>query len=122
MNIALWVIQVLIAFQSVSGGVWRITNYQQAARQIASVQALPVGGWMALGGFEILCALGLILPGLLHVMPNLTPIAAACLTVELLVVAGFHAYHGVYGAAGWCAVCAILSAFVAYGRFVLAPL
>jgi hypothetical protein len=37
-----------------------------------------------IGGFEILGAFGLILPGLTGIRRNLTPIAAGCLTIIMI--------------------------------------
>ena len=126
MNILLWVLQILIAVFCIMGAAWRFSNYEQAAKDIASMKALSFGMWNAIGVFEIVCALGLILPGAFNMMPILTPIAAVCLTVEMLLVTGLHArYFGFQlkptNPAIWTIMLAALSAFVAYGRFVLNP-
>ena len=79
MSILLWIIQGVIALFCIMGSVWRFNNYEQAAKDVPSLNALSYGMWNAIGAFEIICALGLILPGLLKMKPVLTPIAAACL-------------------------------------------
>jgi formate-dependent nitrite reductase membrane component NrfD len=124
MNILLWILQVLVAWFCVVGAVWRFLNYDQAAKGIVSVQALSYGTWNAIGVFEIGCSLGLILPGAFKVKPSLTPIAAACLAVELLLVTGLHVHYFGFqfqatNPAAWSFTLAILSAFVAYGRLKL---
>ncbi len=127
MNILLWVIQVVVAMFCVAGAAWRFTNYEEASKQIASLGALPYGAWNAIGAFEVVCALGLILPGLLKLKSFITPAAAACLCVELLLVSALHIrFFGLQmqpsNPATWTLVLAGLSAFIAYGRFALRPL
>jgi hypothetical protein len=121
MNIFLWVIQALVAFQSISGVIWRHNNYDQAAQSVASLKALPESLWSTLGVFELVFALGLILPGILKMNPKLTPVAATGLAVVLLIETGIHVTFGVYAAAAFTAWAMIASGFIAYGRFVLRP-
>ncbi len=126
MNILLWVLQILVAAVCTMGAVWRFFNYDQA-KDIASLQALPYGMWAAIGAFEIVCSLGLILPGLFKVKPGLTPIAAVCLTVELLLVSGLHVHFFGFqlspaNPAMWTIILSVLAALVAYGRTALKPL
>lgn len=126
MNILLWVLQALVAVYCIMGSLWRIMNYDQAAKQIASVQALPAGMWNLIGLFEIICALLLILPGAFKMKPTWTPIAAACLAVEMLLVTGLHVkYFGFQvqatNPAMWTIMLCVLAAFIAYGRTVLKP-
>lgn len=127
MNIVLWALQGVLAFFCVSGAVWRFKNYEEASKDVPSMAALSQGMWNAIGAFEIICALGLILPGLLKMKTILTPIAAACLAVELLLVTALHVSHFGFevkatNPATWSFALAILAAFIAYGRFVLKPL
>ncbi len=74
-----------------------------------------------IGGCEVLGALGLILPGLLRIRPGLTPLAAAGLVIIMIgaTVLTF-AGDGVMPAL-FPLVVGILAAFVAYGRWRLAP-
>jgi hypothetical protein len=124
MNILLWVLQFFVAVYCAMGAVWRFLNYEQAASQIASIKALSSGMWNVIGLFEIVCALALILPGAFYVKPILTPIAAACLAVELLLISGLHVHYFGFklqptNPAMWTIALAILSAFIAYGRIAL---
>jgi hypothetical protein len=73
MTILLWVVQILLAGLFLfAGGVKLVLPLDQMAGPIA----LP--GWFLrfLGVMEILGALGLILPGLLRIKRELTPMAA----------------------------------------------
>lgn len=125
MNILLWIFQVAVALVTGAGAAWRMVNYAKDAQDVPSVQALSHGAWIALGSFEILCALGLLLPGLLG-LKGWTAIAAAALAVEMLLVSALHLkYFGFQFAATnpavWTLGLAVVAAFVAYGRFVLRP-
>jgi hypothetical protein len=119
-NIALWVVQVLLALHTLMGAVWKLSNSEQT---VASLKAIPHGLWLALGAFEVLCAVGLILPALNKRFTNLAPIAAVCIAGEMLLFCVLHLMSGetnhgemIY----WLAV-ALVCAFVAYGRFVRKP-
>jgi hypothetical protein len=127
MNILLWVIQAVIALFCCAGAAWRIGNYAGAAKQVPSVAALPYGAWLLLGAFEVLCAVGLVVPGLFKLKPQLTVLAAQGLGVEMLLVTGLHLYYfglllSPSNPALWSLALAGASAFVAYGRAALAPL
>jgi hypothetical protein len=74
---------------------------------------------------EVLGTIGLILPGLLGIRPGLTPLAAAGLVI-IMIGATVLTLAGVAPGGAALAliplVVGILSAFVAYGRWRLAPL
>ncbi|MBI1727587.1 MAG: DoxX family protein, partial [Candidatus Rokubacteria bacterium] len=70
---------------------------------------------------EVLGAIGLILPGLLRIRPGLTPLAAAGLVIIMLGATVVTAAGGDVAAALISVGVGLLSAFVAYGRWRLAP-
>ena len=80
-----------------------------------------------IGVAEVLGAIGLILPGLLGIRPGLTPLAASGLVI-IMIGATVLTLAGVVPGGGGAAsaliplVLGLLSAFVAYGRWRLAPL
>ena len=81
MNVALWIIQGLLAALFLfAGGMKLITPIEEMTRQIA----MP--GWFLrfIGVAEMLGALGLIFPWLLGIRAKLTPLAAAGLTVIMI--------------------------------------
>ncbi len=125
MNILLWVLQVALAFQAFAGGAYKIFSFDTLAKMPA-MGDLPRGGWAAVGGFEILCAILLVVPAATRWMPVLTPLAAAALGVESLALAGLYARHSLQLTASnpmvWVVVSALIAAFVAYGRYALKPL
>lgn len=121
MNILFWVLQVLLALHTAMGAVWKFSNSEQA---VPSLSAIPHGVWLALSVLELLCSLGLVLPVISKPLGSLVPIAAACIAAEMLIFCGLHLVSGDtdYSPMIYWLVVAGLSAFLAYGRFVLKPL
>jgi hypothetical protein len=122
MNILLWVLQGLAALMYGASGVMKIFMFDKISQEVPSFGALPREAWMTLGIVELICVVGLIVPGLTHWRPTLTVIAAAILAVESLVFIGVHAKYGEMGSIVMSAVLGLLMAFIAYGRMVLNPL
>jgi hypothetical protein len=122
MNILLWVLQGLAALMYGASGVMKIFMFDKISQEVPSFGALPREAWMTLGIVELICVVGLIVPGLTHWRPTLTVIAAAILAVESLVFIGVHAKYGEIGSIVMSAVLGLLMAFIAYGRLVLHPI
>jgi len=74
-----------------------------------------------LGVAEVLGAIGLVLPGLLRIRPALTPLAAAGLVIIMIGATALTLAGGDVAPALIPLVVGLLSAFVAYGRWRLAP-
>jgi uncharacterized membrane protein YphA (DoxX/SURF4 family) len=124
MNILLWIIQVLLALLFLFAGGTKLALPLETLKSMGSPNQILLPGLLIrfLGVVEVLGALGLILPGLLRIKPGLTPLAAAGLTILMIgAVALTIAGDGV-GAAIVPFVTGLLSAFVAYGRWRVAPL
>lgn len=121
MNVLLWVFQVLLALHTGIGAVWKFSN---PAQNIPSLKAIPPGVWMGLSGLELVCSLCLILPAFYKPLVILVPIAAACIAAEMLFFCGVHLSSGeaANGPMIYWLVVAAICAFIAYGRFKLAPL
>ena len=123
MNVLLWVLQVALALLCLAGGAYKVFMFDQVANEMW-YSALPRGGWGALGVFEMVCGVLLIVPAAAKWMPVLTPLAAAAVALETLALAGLYARYSLKLTAGnplvWAVVMALLAAFVAYGRYTLA--
>ena len=65
MNILVWILQIALALLAGAGGAYKIFSYDELAKMPATA-ALPRGGWAALGAFEIVCAVLLIVPPLMR--------------------------------------------------------
>jgi hypothetical protein len=90
MNILLWVVQIALALLALSGGAYKIFAFDELAKMPATA-ALAHGGWVALGVFEMLCGVLLVVPSAANRMRALTPLAAAALALESLALAGLYA-------------------------------
>ena len=120
MNIALWILQALLAAYFLWHG-WLFVAPPAELVEIMNAQFAP---WFRIfiGVTESLGALGLILPGVTRIMPWLTPLAA----VGLMIVAGsasvLHLSRGEIGSAITTAVLFVLLTFVAYMRWKVKPI
>lgn len=85
------------------------------------IGTLPKGLLIFIGLSEILGGIGLILPAMTGILPELTAWAATGLSVVLVLAALFHLPRREYRNIVVNVVLLALTAFVAYGRFVLAP-
>jgi succinate dehydrogenase/fumarate reductase cytochrome b subunit len=121
MNRTLWVLQILLAALFLFSGA---AKFFAPAEQMT--QGMPA--WMSIsflhfiGVCEMLGGIGLILPGLLHIKPGLTPLAAACLTIIVIGATVVTLMAGMIATALIPFVTTVFAAFVAYGRWRLAPL
>jgi len=121
MNRTLWVVQVLLgALFLIAGG----SKLVMSAEQMSAGMPMPVsmGFLRFIGVCETLGGLGLILPTWLRIMPGLTPLAAAGLVVIMIGATVTTLQMGMVGTAVIPAIVGILCAFVAYGRWRLAPI
>lgn len=121
MNILLWVLQIALAWLCIAGGAFQIFKIDELKKNVAAMRALPRGLWAFLGAFGCLAGLGLVVPGALHVLPILTPIAAAAVAAESVLISAFYIYYGDSSPMMYSAAMAIMAAFISYGRFALRP-
>jgi hypothetical protein len=124
MNIVLWIIQVLLALLFLFGGGTKLVMSVEAMRAMGSPNQILLPGLFLkfIGVCEVLGGLGLILPGLLRIRTGLTPLAASGLVIIMIgATTVTYAADGL-GPALVPFVTGLLAAFVAYGRWRLAPL
>lgn len=122
MNMVLWVLQILAALMYGASGIMKVFLFDKASEGVPSFGALPREVWMALGILELVCTVGLIVPGALHWKPSLTVVAAAVLAIESLVFIWVHVRYRETPTIIMSAVLGLLMAFIAYGRAVLTPI
>lgn len=121
MQIALWIVQVLLAAAFIFAGVRKAFQYERARATLSWVKDIPRGLVAFIGICELLGGLGLLLPAITGILPWLTPLAAAGLGLIMLLAIGFHALRREPQAIVINAVLLLLAAFVAYGRFFVLP-
>jgi hypothetical protein len=119
MTYALWTVQVLLALIfGLSGGIKLVLPIEVVLQQMQ----LPLTGVFVrfIGVAEVLGALGLVLPGLLHMRPELTPLAAAGLATLMLGALMYTPPETDLALLLIPVVVGLLAGFVAYGRWRLA--
>lgn len=121
MNRTLWVLQILLAALFLFSGA---AKFFVPAEQMT--QGMPA--WISIsflhfiGVCEMFGGIGLILPGLLHIKTGLTALAAACLTIIVIGATVVTVMAGMIAMALLPLVTTLVSAFLAYGRWRIAPL
>jgi hypothetical protein len=119
MTYALWIVQGLLAlFFTLGSGAPKLLLPAETLPL-----PIPLPGWFVwfIGVAEVLGGLGLILPGLLRIRPGLTPLAAAGLVLVTIGATVYQLAAGQVGSALFAVVVGLLCAFIAYGRWRLAP-
>jgi hypothetical protein len=119
MNRALWIVQWLLALLFLWAGGFKLVA---SLEQMEGPVALPGPFLRFIGAAELLGGLGLILPGLLRIRPGLTPLAAAGLVIIMIGAMVTTLMGGMVAQALISLIVGLLAAFVAYGRWRLAPI
>ena len=118
MNRTLWVIQWLLACLFLfAGGYKLVVPIEEMLAQMPPMPAWFGTFLQVIGVCEVLGGLGLVLPGLLHIKPGLTPLAAAGLVVIMIGAVVVTVAGGMGAMAIMPFVVGSLAAFVAYGRW-----
>jgi uncharacterized membrane protein YphA (DoxX/SURF4 family) len=121
---ALWVVQVLLALLFIFAGVMKFaTPYEEMVKQanMTNTPVFPHAFILFIGAAELLGGLGLILPSALRIKPSLTPLAAAGLLI-IMIGAVVTTLPAGFAMAMPALIAGLLLAFVAYGRWKLAPI
>ena len=120
-SLVLWIVQGLLALLFLfAGGMKLIVPIEELTAQMT----LPLPGLFVqfIGVAEVLGGLGLILPGLLRIRSELTPLAAAGLVIIMVGATVLTLALGDVAGATVPLVVGLLAAAVAYGRWRVAPL
>lgn len=119
MNRLLWVVQVLLALLFLFAGG---TKLVMPAKELTASGPLPAPFLRFIGVMEIVGGLGLILPGMLRIRTELTPLAAAGLVIIMSGAVVVTILTMDFAMAIMPFVTGVLALFVAYGRWRLVPL
>jgi putative oxidoreductase len=122
MNIALWIVQVLVALVFfVVGFMKAFLPLETLAETFQWVPSFPSAFVRFLGICEMLGAIGMVLPPLAHILPWLASAAAG----GFILTAGggtvVHLSRREYSVISVNIVLIIFSLFIIYGRVALAP-
>ena len=123
MNIALWIVQILLALAFAMAGIMKVTQpIDRLETRMGWVKDIGPRGVRLIGSLEILGAIGLILPAVTGIWSWLTPVAAAGLALTMVGAMITHGRRGEYSGIGANVVLLVLALFVVFGRFVLVPI
>lgn len=124
MNVFLWILQSILAIKFISVAFTHGLRQDQDAMQ-QGIQKMGAVTRPLLSVFAVLlfvACFGLILPGVLGFLSWLTPFTAAVLSAMLLLSIPLHIKCREKPKIFASIILFVLSAFVAFGRWVLAPL
>ena len=118
MNIALWIVQALLAVAFLGAGAMKLTQpKEKLVTSLAWAESFSPTSIKLIGAAEVLGALGLVLPALTGIAPVLTPLAAVGLAVVMVGAIVTHGRRGERPMIAFNVVLLALAAFVAWGRF-----
>ena len=120
MNIALWVLQVLLAIVFFAHGLMMVVPPAEVAAQLNA--SLPRWFQLSLGVAEVLAAIGLVLPGLTRIMPWLVSWAAGGIIIVMVSATGYHILRAEVSSAVITLILLGMAAFVAYMRYRVLPI
>lgn len=122
MNIALWIVQILLAGMYGMAGSMKTFQPDKVRTNPQMTWAHDKqDGYIRFVGVELLGALGLILPALTGILPWLTPLAAIGLAlIQVLAIFTVHLPKKEFQVIPVNIVLLVLAIVAAYGRFTLA--
>ena len=123
MNIALWIVQILLVLLFLFAGGTKLVLPLDVLTAQGPPDQIHLPGWFIrfIGVCEVLGALGLLLPGIFRIRPMLTPLAAAGLLIIMIGAVGLTIAGPGFSMALPPFIIGLLCAFVAYGRWRVAP-
>ncbi len=117
LNILLWIAQVLLAAMFLMAGFTKIaTPIDKLVVMMPFAAAMPAALVKFIGVSEILGALGLLLPSLLRIQPQLTVLAARALILVMILALAFHVSRGEFSAIGTNLVLGSIAFIISWGR------
>lgn len=123
LNVALWVVQGLLALNFVGAAVWKVTTpiSELGAKMPWMGQVSP---WFlyVTALFDFLGGVGVLLPSLTRIKPKLTVVAALGCVALMAAAIAFHISRGEAASTPFNFVLVALSLFVAWGRHLRAPI
>lgn len=123
MNIALWIVQSLLAAMFLMAGANKLfQSTEELVKMLPWVTSVPSGLVKLIGLSELLGGIGLLLPSILRIKPILSSYAAIGLALVMLFASVFHISRGEYSVIGMNFFLMALAVFAAWGRMKKAPI
>jgi hypothetical protein len=121
MNLALWIVQGLLALvMLLAGGFKVVTPRGKLSEKFHWAKTWTDRNVKLLGLAEVLGAVGLVAPGVTGILTVLTPLAALCLAI--LMVGATKTHADLKEPVVPPVILSALCLFVAVGRYAFAPL
>ena len=120
MNIALWILQLLLAAAFFAHGLLFLMPPPDIAVQMNA--SMPRWFQLFLGVAEILAAVGLILPGLTRILPWLVTWAAVGIMFVMVSATIFHLVRSEWSSALTTLVLLAMATYLAYMRARVRPI
>ena len=118
----LWAAQIVIAFFMLFGAYMKLAApAEEVARMMVWAPQYPTLKTFT-GFVDLLGGLGILLPALTRIEPNLTVLAARCIIVLQVLAFGFHAMRGEWPTTPLNVILLALTVFVLWGRSKAAPI
>jgi uncharacterized membrane protein len=123
LHIVLWIVQGLLAVMFLMAGFMKsFTPIEKLAESLPWVKEFSPALVRFIGISELLGALGLILPSMLRIKPQLTPVAALGILIIMVLATGFHLMRAENEALPITVIIGALALFVAWGRYKKLPI
>lgn len=123
MNIALWIVQGLVAAAFLMAGIMKLTQPKEKMQDnMAWVDDFTEGQVKMIGAVEALGAIGLVLPGITGIAPVLVPLAAVGTALVMIGAIVTHVRRDETERLVVNIVFIAMATFIAWGRFGDYPL
>jgi uncharacterized membrane protein YphA (DoxX/SURF4 family) len=118
MNIAVWIIQGILALIFLMAGIMKsIQPSEKLAKSLPWVNDFSLHTVRFIGISELLGAIGIVVPQLTGIYPILSPIAAVGIGMIMILASAYHLPKKEYKEVGFNATLLILAVIVAVYRF-----
>lgn len=117
MNIALWILQILLAAHTAIGAVWKFSN--GPAQTMPSLGAIPQSVWIFMAVLELVIVAALVVPLFKKTFIGYVKGAAALIVAEMILFSVLHlvADEPNKGPMVYWLLVAAVAGFIFYGRF-----
>lgn len=120
MNITLWMLQILLAAAFFAHGMLFLNPPPDIA--VLMNESLPRWFQLFLGVAEVAAAVGLTLPGITRILPQLVAVAAAGIMLVMISATVWHIVRAEYSSAAVTALLLVMATFTAYARWRVVPI